>query len=87
MTGKQLRWVGFFIIIFSFFFLGNDSLTLLTGLLQLVGIIMLLTGGLIAGWFKKENIEAYRSIKGNCPHCNKHIGYVVSKCPYCTADL
>lgn len=34
-----------------------------------------------------EQLEMYRTIKGRCPKCNTKIGYMVSKCPNCTANL
>ena len=35
----------------------------------------------------KDGIEVNRIISGRCPNCNKKIGYLKSKCPYCTAKL
>jgi hypothetical protein len=59
------------------------------GLAQLVGVVFILLGWLQRGSFDNagEQLENYRSLKGQCPKCGKKIGYAKFKCPYCTADL
>ena len=35
----------------------------------------------------KFGIEIDRIVSGKCPECNRKIGYLKSRCPYCTARL
>ena len=87
-NGSKYRWLGLLTFILSVIML--DKLPIgIVGLLQFIGIILLLFGGLIGGWFDNagEQIMYNRMLNGQCPHCGTKIGYGKSKCPSCTADL
>ena len=70
---------------------GREILEVLGPLFLLVGLIMTVLSFLTDEKTDLSNlgeqIENNRSIRGRCPKCNTKIGYMVSKCPNCTANL